>query len=142
MPRPTACAATLVLVLGLAGCTSNSSSTATSKGSPAAPTAAATSDSPTAPAVSSPTSAASADSLTISGFKYNPTPLTVAPGTTIPVKNLDGPEHTVTSDAKGLFLADDISSGSTVSFKAPAQPGRYTFHCEYHPNMHGTLIVR
>jgi plastocyanin len=25
---------------------------------------------------------------------------------------------------------------------APSQPGEYPFHCSYHPNMHGTLIVK
>jgi plastocyanin len=77
----------------------------------------------------------------IASFAYDPTPLTVAPATTIPVTNTDGAEHTLTSDLAGLFKADDIKSGKTVTFKAPTRSGRYTFHCEYHASMHGTLIV-
>ena len=115
----------LLLATGLTSCSTGSSTAKVA--SP--PTAAAETTSP------------SSSAMTISGFTYDPSPITVAPGTTIPVKNLGGPEHTVTSDVKGLFLADDIGSGETVSFKAPAKAGRYTFHCEYHPYMHGVLIV-
>jgi plastocyanin len=117
--------------LGLAGCSSSSSK----KDTVSAPTA--TTDATTAPT----TAGAAGTSMTIAGFKYDPSPLTVAPGTTIPVKNTDGPEHTVTSDLAGLFKADDIKNGMTVSFKAPTKPGTYTYHCQYHSNMHGTLIV-
>jgi plastocyanin len=111
--------------LGLAGCSSGSSKK----------------DTVSAPAATTDATTAAATSMTIAGFKYDPSPLTVAPGTTIPVKNTDGPEHTVTSDVAGLFKADDIKNGMTVSFKAPTKAGTYTFHCEYHSYMHGTLIV-
>lgn len=140
----TTSAAIAVGATALTGCSSASTKTAGSPPStPAVATTAA--GAPTTPAAVTTTTAAaqpaSGTRMTISSFTYDPTPITVAPGTTIAVKNLDGPEHTVTSDTKGLFLADDISSGKTVSFKAPAKAGRYTFHCEYHANMHGTLIV-
>jgi plastocyanin len=119
----------VVLVgLGLAGCSSSSSK----KGTVSAPAA----------TTNAPTAGTAGTSMTIAGFKYDPSPLTVAPGTSIPVKNTDGPEHTVTSDVAGLFKADDIKNGMTVSFKAPTKPGTYTFHCEYHSSMHGTLIVK
>ena len=29
-----------------------------------------------------------------------------------------------------------------VTFTAPAAPGSYKFHCAYHSNMHGTLVVK
>ena len=79
--------------------------------------------------------------MKIAGFAYDPTPLTVAPGAVIPVTNQVGPEHTVTSDVAGLFRSDDIAHGKTVTFTAPLKPGKYTFHCQYHASMHGTLIV-
>ncbi|MCU1600282.1 MAG: Plastocyanin [Frankiales bacterium] len=121
---------------GLTGCSSGSTKATGSAPSATTPAAAPTTDA----ASSTPTATAGA-SMTISGFAYSPTPLTVAPGTVIPVKNLDGPEHTVTSDTSKLFLADDIAHGKTVTFTAPSKAGTYTFHCEYHANMHGTLIV-
>jgi plastocyanin len=84
---------------------------------------------------------AGGSALTIAGFAYAPAPLTVAPGASVPVTNTDSALHTVTSDVTGLFVADDVAHGTTVTFTAPAKPGRYTFHCEYHPSMHGTLVV-
>jgi plastocyanin len=75
-------------------------------------------------------------------FAYDPTPLTVAPGATIDVTNRDAQAHTVTSDVKDLFLADDINKGKPVTFKAPTRAGTYTYHCEYHSGMHGTLVVK
>ena len=127
----------LLVGVGLTGCSSESAKP-TSVGAPTAPPPA----EPTSEATSSaPATGTTGASLKIASFAYDPTPLTVAPGTTIPVKNSDSAEHTVTSDMAGLFLADDIAHGKTVTFKAPTRPGKYTFHCEYHPNMHGTLVV-
>lgn len=124
--RSSLAGAAMLAAISLTGCSSNSSTV----GGPE-PTAAATNVASTA----------AGTSLSISSFTYSPSPITVAPGTTLSVKNNDDPEHTVTSDTDGLFLADEIRSGKTVSFKAPTKPGTYTFHCEYHANMHGTLIV-
>lgn len=87
---------------------------------------------------SSEPSTSDAPTITIKGFRY--TPLQVAPGTTITVKNLDDAEHTVTSDTKGVFDADDIGS-TPVTLTAPTKPGNYTYHCTYHPSMHGSLTV-
>ncbi|MCW2601238.1 MAG: plastocyanin [Frankiales bacterium] len=131
----------LVVLVGIAltGCSSGSSKQATVSPLTATQAPAPTTDATT----TAPTSdTATGSSLQIANFTYDPTPLTVAPGTTIPVKNTDGAEHTVTSDLAGLFKADDVKTGKTVSFKAPIKPGTYTFHCDYHARMHGTLIVK
>lgn len=100
-------------------------------------------DTVAAPPSSPATSAGSADSggatLTIKGFRYSA--LQVAPGTTITVKNMDDAEHTVTSDKKGLFSLDDIANGKPQTFTAPTTPGTYTFYCQYHSSMHGSLTV-
>jgi plastocyanin len=108
-----------------------------------AATACSGSSSSSSPAQDTPASAASsADSgptLTIKGFRYSA--LQVAPGTTITVKNLDDAEHTVTSDKKGLFAVEDIASGKPKTFTAPTTPGTYTFYCQYHASMHGSLTV-
>ncbi len=117
MTTPRAAAA-LTLVLLATACSGSSGSKATTQ-----PTTAASDSGPT---------------ITIKGFKY--TPLQVAPGTTITVKNLDDAEHTVTSDTKGQFEADDVG-GTPKTFTAPTKPGVYTFHCQYHASMHGSLTV-
>jgi plastocyanin len=114
------------LLLLLSGCSGSSDSPTVS-----APTEAPSQPSSTPPTDSSPT-------ITIKQFRY--TPLQVAPGTTITVKNLDDAEHTVTSDTKDLFEADDVG-GDPKTFKAPAKAGTYTFHCKYHASMHGSLTV-
>jgi plastocyanin len=115
-----ASAAVLVLVAATA-CSGSSGSSAKETPAPAA------------------SSADSGPTLTIKGFRYSA--LQVAPGTTITVKNLDDAEHTVTSDKKGLFAVADISSGTPKTFTAPTAPGTYTFYCQYHASMHGSLTV-
>lgn len=84
--------------------------------------------------------AAATGTLSIGGFAYSPTPLTVRPGQVVSVSNSDSAEHTVTSDQKGLFDAD-AEQGRPVTFTAPTKPGTYTFHCAYHASMRGTLVV-
>ena len=104
-------------------------------------TAAPPASSPSAAGAASSAPAAAGNALTIQGFAYSPTPLTVAPGATITVSNRDSAAHTVTSDKQGLFNAEQIQQGSPVTFKAPTTPGTYTFNCAYHSQMHGTLVV-
>jgi plastocyanin len=93
-----------------------------------APAAAAASSAPAAPAV-----------VTIKDFAYG-VPATVAAGATVQVKNDDGQAHTVTADSGGSFDAM-VGANGTASFTAPTKPGRYPFHCTYHGNMHGVLVV-
>ena len=56
--------------------------------------------------------------------------------------NLDSAPHTVTADDGSAFNVDVKGNGGSGSFTAPTQPGTYTFHCIYHPQMHGTLTVK
>ncbi|MEO8751010.1 MAG: cupredoxin domain-containing protein, partial [Allobranchiibius sp.] len=88
-------------------------------------------------AAAAPTAAAK---ITIKNFKYE-VPTSVKPGATITVTNSDAVDHTVTSDTKGLFDAVIPGSGGTHTITAPTKPGRYPFHCTYHSNMHGVLVV-
>jgi plastocyanin len=118
--------AAVTAAAALAGCGGSSSSGSSSQ-------AAASSNPPAA--------AAAAATISIGGFAYSPKPLTVTPGEVVTVRNADSAEHTVTSDAKGLFDAD-AEQGHPITFKAPAKPGTYTFHCAYHASMHGTLVVK
>ncbi|MGH9063138.1 MAG: cupredoxin domain-containing protein [Acidimicrobiales bacterium] len=81
--------------------------------------------------------------ITITNYKFHPQTLTVSPGATVTVRNMDTPTHTVTADAPHakLFNTGDVGPGQTKTFKAPTQPGKYPYHCEVHPFMHGTLDV-
>jgi plastocyanin len=82
---------------------------------------------------------ATATTIMIENFHYR-TPATISPGATVSVMNMDGEAHTVTSDQNGAF-AVRVPAGETVMFTAPASAGSYDFHCEYHSNMQGTLVV-
>jgi plastocyanin len=74
----------------------------------------------------------------ISGFAYQ-VPTSVSPGATVSVMNMDGEAHTVTAD-EGAFDVQ-VAGGATGTFTAPTTPGSYAFHCTYHANMHGVLVV-
>ena len=68
-------------------------------------------------------------------------PLTVAPGAEIDIVNNDSVEHSVTSDTAGAFDVE-VDGKKKGTLTAPSAPGEYPFHCKYHPNMKGTLIVK
>jgi plastocyanin len=126
---------TSVFALLLAAC-GNTSSTKTSSPAPAALSA---------PAAS--TKSVSAITVVIRNYGYLPANFTVAPGATVTVRNEDRAPHTLTSD--NLFTADsqvtfntgDVPQGIPKAFQAPTRPGRYPFHCLYHPYMTGVLTV-
>jgi plastocyanin len=120
-------AATALVTTLLTACGSSGTSQST-----AASTAASSSEG-SATAMSGPT-------ITIADMAFGQ-PLTVAPGTQINIVNKDTVEHSVTSDTAGAF-SQDADGGESATLTAPSQPGSYAYHCKYHPNMHGTLIVK
>jgi plastocyanin len=77
--------------------------------------------------------------ITISQFAFNA--VTVAPGATVTVDNLDGVEHTATA-TDGSFDSGVIATGGAVALVAPATPGVYSFVCAIHPSMTGQLTVQ
>ena len=96
---------------------------------------------------SSPTTGASTSApvatdvvITIADFSFA-VPDSVAPGAKITVQNKDDTAHTVTADAGNAFDVKVPGSG-TGTFTAPSAPGSYKFHCTYHSNMHGVLVVK
>jgi plastocyanin len=118
--------AAVALVAALAtACGSNSSETATASDSSIE---------------KSPTEVASGPTITIANMAFGQ-PLTVAPGSKINLANNDTMEHSVTSDTAGAF-DQDVEGKEEATMTAPSQPGEYPFHCSYHPNMKGTLIVK
>ena len=76
----------------------------------------------------------------IQDFRFVPATLKVAPGTTVTFVNDDQEPHTVTAtdhsfDSEGL----DTNQKWAHAF---ANAGTYTYFCEMHPYMHGTVTVK
>ncbi len=124
---------TIVTVAALtAGCSSDSE--------PAAETAAATEAPVETEAADAPaTDASDGPSIQIEGFAFSSLD-PVAPGTEISVENLDGALHTLTAD-DGSFNTEGLAGGASTTIVAPSAPGDYTFVCNIHPSMTGTLTV-
>jgi plastocyanin len=80
-----------------------------------------------------------ATTITIRNFSFG-LPDSVSPGATLTVVNEDSVEHSVTADGADLFDVD-VDGGETVTVTVPDEPGTYSFHCTYHPEMTGVLTV-
>jgi plastocyanin len=78
--------------------------------------------------------------VTIQGFAFSPTPLTVNVGDTVTWTNMDTAPHNATAD-NGGFKTADMQQGQTASITVTT-PGTYTYICTIHPRMMGTLIVQ
>jgi plastocyanin len=78
--------------------------------------------------------------ITIDKFAYT-IAMSVSPGAMVTVVNKDEEAHTVTADSGNAF-DDKATAGASTQFRAPTQPGSYPFHCTYHSNMHGVLVVK
>lgn len=72
-------------------------------------------------------------------FAYEPDPVVVQVGGKVTWQNEDAAPHTATAD-DGSFDTGTIEKGKlgSATFK---EPGTFTYHCEIHPTMHGTVEV-
>jgi plastocyanin len=123
----------LVLVLGgallLAACSSGgsgSSGSAASSGSSSG---------------SGSSAAKSSNAITISNFMFSPMSVSVAAGSTVTVTNKDSVAHTLTATG-GQFDTGDINGGQSKTFTAPSKAGTYSYICNIHQYMKGTIVVR
>ena len=94
----------------------------------------------TALLISAPAASAQ-DEMTVSiqDFLFDPDQITVAPGTTVTWVN-DGEEpHTSTAD-DGMWDSGTLQPGESYSFTFD-EPGSYSYFCEIHPDMTGTINV-
>lgn len=80
------------------------------------------------------------ESISISGFSFQPSSLTIQAGTTVVWTNQDSAPHTITAD-NGSFDSGTISSNGTYS-RTFTQTGSFVYHCDFHPSMQGTIIVQ
>jgi plastocyanin len=78
--------------------------------------------------------------VTISGYAYQPTKITAAPGTKITFTNHDQTAHTATSKKTG-FDSGTIKPGKSATITV-GKPGTYTYYCQFHAFMHATITVK
>jgi plastocyanin len=130
----------LISALGLAACgDDNSDTTVTTEET--TPTTEAGSNEPeqgaNAPAPSG--DAVRSAKVDIAEFTYQPDPVTIEEGGKVIWINRDSAPHTATAD-DGSFDTGTLEEGKLKSetFK---EPGTYTYHCQIHPGMHGTVEV-
>ena len=83
--------------------------------------------------------AARSEKVSIVEFTYSPDPVVIEEGGKVIWVNRDSAPHTATAD-DGSFDTGTIETDKlkSESFK---QPGTYTYFCEIHPDMHGTIEV-
>jgi plastocyanin len=131
MKLRTASIALLTAALVAAGCSSDAKPAATPATAPTeeiATTEAAAAEAPADGAI-----------IQIEGFAFSALD-PVDPGTEITVSNLDGAQHTLTAD-DGSFNTGGIDGVGATTITAPDVPGTYTFVCNIHPSMAGSLTV-
>jgi plastocyanin len=77
--------------------------------------------------------------IQIADFSFG-RPRTVRAGAVVQVSNADAEAHTLTAE-DGAFDTGSVDEGTVVSFTAPTVPGTYSFSCDIHPSMTGSLVV-
>ena len=104
----------------------------------------------TAPTSSAPVTTTSApaaarstgdERIAIKDFDYAPGTATVAVGTKVTWKNADLANHTVTFDTGAKRDLGNQPRGTSKSMTF-TRAGTFAYHCDYHPNMHGTVVVK
>ena len=78
--------------------------------------------------------------VAIRGFAYAPKKATAALGDTVVWTNADFVPHSVTSDS-AVFDSPDLEPKARYSWVA-SKKGIFSYHCEMHPKMAGTLVVK
>jgi plastocyanin len=123
----------ILLAFGLVACGSSGDDTATESDG------AATTSEPSGNGPAPSGEAVRAAKVKIVEFTYGPDPVTVQVGGKVTWQNEDTAPHTATAD-DGSFDTGTLARGKIKSetFK---QAGTYTYFCEIHPTMHGTVEV-
>jgi plastocyanin len=80
-----------------------------------------------------------AASVSVVDFAFEPATLEVAAGTTVTWTNNGNRPHTVTAD-DGSFDSGRLDPGEQFSHRFD-QPGTYSYHCGFHPEMQATIVV-
>ncbi len=84
--------------------------------------------------------APSANVVHMANFAYSPKKIVINQGDRVTWVNNDRVSYTVTSNS-GLFNSGNIAPGQAYT-TAFLQKGIYYYHCQFHPNMKGVVVVR
>ena len=74
-------------------------------------------------------------------ISFKPSTITVAVNTTIKWTNKDNMDHTATSITAGVFDSGTLGNGGTFSHQFTTT-GTFTYLCNFHSGMNGTVIVK
>jgi len=77
--------------------------------------------------------------VAIEDFYFEPADAAIQPGDTIMWVNEGNTPHTVTSD-DGQFDSEVLNPGESFMFTFP-EAGTFSYHCEIHPSMTGSVTV-
>ncbi|WP_236572824.1 cupredoxin domain-containing protein [Streptomyces sp. GS7] len=80
-----------------------------------------------------------ANQVAIAGFAFSPSTLTVSKGTTVTWTNEDRAPHTVTGS--GGLNSPTLWGGDSYTFTFKTA-GTFSYGCDIHPFMHGTVVVK
>lgn len=139
--KPLLAAALVALSLGLVAC-GDSGSDSTSAGAETTPPASedAMEDTESTESEPAPSGEASkSEKVDIVEFTYQPDPVVVQVGGKVIWQNQDAAPHTATAD-DGSFDTGTIEKGK-IGSETFKEAGTFTYFCEIHPTMHGTVEV-
>lgn len=78
----------------------------------------------------------------IQGSGFNPTPLTVSPGTRVAWTNKDPQQHTVTGSDPGATWGSEQLSRNETYERVFSTIGSYNYSCSNHPAETGRIVVK
>jgi plastocyanin len=140
--KPLLTAALVALSLGLAACGSGGSDSTSSDTATAPPASEETTTEETESTESEPApsgEASKSEKVDIVEFTYQPDPVVVQVGGKVIWQNQDAAPHTATAD-DGSFDTGTIEKGK-IGSETFKEAGTFTYFCEIHPTMHGTVEV-
>jgi plastocyanin len=84
-----------------------------------------------------------ANTVNIANMAFTPSQITVNKGDTVTWTNNDSTTHTVIDDLSNVGgpSSGDIQPGSSYSFTF-TKTGSFQYHCQIHPSMRGTIVVK
>ncbi len=85
-------------------------------------------------------SAKSAVKVNIASFKFAPDPIEVQSGGTVTWVNQDTAPHTAEAEARPTFDTGRLDTGESKRVQFD-RPGRFTYFCDFHRFMTGTVEV-